>query len=101
VTAMQRRPRDEPLESNHLHRSVERHRARRERWTREGERPLARNLALIGSIGWLIVVPPLLGALLGRWLDRSLDTGIFWSAGLIFLGVALGGAMAWRRIEHE
>ena len=86
---------------NHLHRSVELRRRRRAQWEREGERPLARNLALIGAVGWLVVVPAVLGAFAGRWLDDALGTGIMWSAGLIFAGVVAGGWMAWKRVERE
>jgi ATP synthase protein I len=59
------------------------------------------NLAIVGTLGWLLVVPPLLGALAGRWLDRRYGTGVFWSASLIFVGVVAGGAMVWRRMNQE
>lgn len=76
-------------------------RERRERWHREGERPMGRNLALIGTLGWLVVVPTLLATALGRWLDRALDAGIFWTVSLIFAGIIYGGWLAWKRIEQE
>jgi len=73
-----------------LRRAVERRRAARAKWQREGERPLARNLALAGTLGWLIVVPALLGALAGRALDRLAGTGVTFTSALIFVGVAVG-----------
>lgn len=86
---------------------VRRSRERRERWGREGERPLGRNLALIGALGWLVVAPTLLGLFVGRWLDRlafghgAPGHGIFWTLSLLFGGLALGCWLAWQRIEHE
>ena len=84
-----------------LDRAVERSRRRRERYAREGERPLARNLAMIGSLGWLIVLPTLLGTLLGRWLDGLAGTGITLTAALMLVGLVLGCRLAWTRMHHE
>lgn len=76
-------------------------RERAERWKREGERSIGENLAMIGSLGWLVVIPALIGIFLGRWMDRSFDSGIFWTLGLLVAGVAVGSALAWRRMFHE
>jgi len=84
-----------------MHRAVRLREERSERWKREGERSLWGNLSMIGALGWLIVSPILLGVFLGRWLDRSFDTGITFSGALIFLGAVLGGHLAWRRIHKE
>jgi ATP synthase protein I len=93
---MTREPPDEELQ-----RAVERRRAARARWQREGERPLARNLVLAGTLGWLIVVPALLGALSGRALDRLAGTGVTFTSALIFAGVALGGWLAWSHVRRS
>jgi ATP synthase protein I len=74
---------------------------RQDQWQRTGERPVWRNLTMIGAIGWLIVLPMLVGILLGRWLDARLGSGIFWSGALIMLGAVLGGYLAWQRIRDE
>ena len=74
---------------------------RRDEWRRTGERPLWRNLSMIGAIGWLIVIPILLGVLLGRWLDIYFESGIFWSGALIVLGAAVGSYLAWQRVMEE
>jgi ATP synthase protein I len=79
---------------------VERHRLRHERWQREGERSLAQNLGMIGSLGWLIVTPCLLGILVGREVDRAFETGIMWSAALLVLGLTFGCWLAWQRMHH-
>ncbi len=95
---MDDRPRGdgEPLQEG-----VRTRRRRHEFWQREGERPLARNLALIGSLGALIVVPTLVGMFIGRWLDRTLDAGVFWTVSLLFGGLCAGCYMAWKRIDVE
>ena len=69
-------------------------RARRERWRREGERPLGHNLAMIGVLGWLVVTPTLIGIFVGRWLDRTAGSGIFWTVSLLFAGLC--SAAGWR-----
>ena len=74
---------------------------RAERGKIEGERPLWQSLSMIGALGWLIVVPTLLGVLAGRWLDRYFETGIFFSGALIFLGIAIGCHLAWQRSNKE
>ena len=84
-----------------LHRAVDLRKKRREQWEQEGERPLWKNLSMIGALGWLIVVPTLIGVLLGRWLDKSFDTGILFSGALIFLGIILGSYLVWQRIAKE
>jgi len=84
-----------------MHRAVRLRERREDRWKREGERSLWQNLSMVGALGWLIVTPILLGVVLGRWLDRTFGTGIFFSGALIFLGVALGSYLAWQRIRKE
>jgi ATP synthase protein I len=86
--------------NNSLAEPVRRRRVRRERWRREGERPLGHNLALIGVLGWLIVMPTLIGIFVGRWLDRITENGIFWTVSLLFVGLCLGCWLAWRRVNE-
>lgn len=84
-----------------LSKAVQHRKRRDDEWARSGERPLWRNLSMIGALGWLIVVPTLLGALAGGWLDRKLGSGIFWSGALIMVGAAIGGILAWQRVRSE
>jgi ATP synthase protein I len=85
----------------HLDEAVRMRRERRARWQQEGERSIGQNLAMIGVLGWTIVIPTLLGVFAGRWLDREFGTRIFWTLGLLTAGLALGCALAWRRIHRE
>jgi len=79
--------------------SVGRRAARRAFWMAHGERSLARNLAMIGALGWLVVTPTLVGVFAGRWLDRHFAAGIFWTGAFIVVGLTLGCTLAWRRIQ--
>jgi ATP synthase protein I len=86
---------------DHLDEAVRLRRRRRALGQQEGERPIGRNLALIGALGWTIVTPPLIGVFVGRWLDGRLASGIFWTLSLLAFGLALGCALAWKRMQSE
>ena len=92
----QRPPNGEPLDQ-----AVKTRRERRARWQREGERSIGQNLAMIGALGWTIVTPTLIGIFAGRWLDRQFGSGIFWTLGLLVLGLSLGCTLAWKRMYRE
>lgn len=72
---------------------------RRARWLRDGDGSVARRLAQIGVLGWITVIPMLIGIFAGRWLDGRYHSGIFWTAPLLMLGAALGCWSAWRWIK--
>jgi ATP synthase protein I len=65
------------------------------------EPSLGARLGQIGVLGWTIVVPTLLFLFLGRWLDRSFGTGIFFSAPLLMIGAAIGFWSAWRWMHRQ
>ena len=76
--------------------------AERDRKFREDREPtVATRLGQIGVLGWAIVAPILLGVVLGRWLDGTLKTGIFFTAPLIMLGAAGGMWTAWRWMHRQ
>jgi ATP synthase protein I len=58
-------------------------------------------LGLVGTVGWMVSLPGVLGALGGRWLDARCHTGIHWTLGLLVVGVALGCLSAWRHVRQE
>lgn len=60
------------------------------------EPSLGSRLGQIGILGWTIIVPTLIGVVAGRWLDRTFDGGIFFTAPLIMLGAAFGLWSAWK-----
>jgi ATP synthase protein I len=83
-----------------LDRAVRLRRDRSERWRHDGERSIGQNLAMIGALGWTIVTPTLIGIFAGRWLDRAFASGIFWTLGLLVLGLTLGCWLAWQRMHR-
>ncbi len=95
----QTRPENE--EPDGLAESVRKRRDRRRLWRAEGEPSVIRFVGQIGVLGWMIVVPALIGLFIGRWLDHRLATGIFWSAPLLLVGVAIGCWSAWRWMHAE
>lgn len=65
------------------------------------EPTLGARLGQIGVLGWTIVVPTLLCLVIGRWLDKRLGTGVFFSAPLLMLGAAAGLWFAWKWMHRE
>jgi ATP synthase protein I len=89
-------PRQDKSDDDPLVTQARLRRDRHDRWLREGDMSVGRRLAQIGVLGWIFVVPTLAGLFFGRWLDARFETGIFWSAPMMFLGVCLGGWTAWK-----
>ena len=75
----------------------ERHR----RWLREGEPSFGRQLARAGVLGWIIVVPMLIGVFIGRWIDARFGSGIFWTAPLLLIGTAIGCRSGWYWMHRQ
>lgn len=93
--------RQDAAHEDEMTKAVEQRVRRVKHWEDFGERSIGQNLSMIGSLGWLVILPTLLGLGLGRYLDQTFGTGIFWSAAFIFLGVAFGSYLAWRHIKEE
>ncbi|MDP5190583.1 AtpZ/AtpI family protein [Rheinheimera baltica] len=58
-------------------------------------------LGMMGLIGWSVVVPTLLGAALGMWLDKRYPSAQSWTLMLLVAGLCLGCFNAWRWVEKE
>lgn len=91
MTPTTKLPRDE---EPRLPRAIERYRERKQ----ASARSLAAKVVLVGSLGWLVVVPTLLGTWGGRWLDRRFDSGVFWTAAGLMAGVFVGSFMLWKSL---
>jgi ATP synthase protein I len=81
--------------------AVRQQRRRQQEWLREGEPSMTRFVGQIGVLGWIIVAPTLIGLFIGRWLDHRFDTGIFWSAPLLLVGVVIGCWSAWKWMHKQ
>lgn len=88
-------------DENEVISGVRRRLARRHHWLRHGAPTLGGQLARVGVLGWIIVVPTLLGAWLGHFLDRAGGGGIFWSGSLMAAGIGLGCWSAWKWVHSQ
>ena len=64
-------------------------------------RSVWQGLAQVGTVGWMVALPAVGGAFLGRWIDGRYGTGIFWTLSLLTLGLAIGCVAAWRAMNRE
>ena len=92
---------DGPVAGEELLQEVKRRAERDQRWRREGEPGLMRQVAAVGVMGWIVVVPTLAGVVCGRWLDQRWDSGITATGALLVLGLALGCWSAWRWMHQS
>ena len=58
-------------------------------------------LGMMGLIGWSVVVPTLLGAALGIWLDNRHPGKHSWTLALLVAGLVIGCLNAWRWVSSE
>ena len=58
-------------------------------------------LGMMGLIGWSVVVPTLLGAALGIWLDKHHPGKHAWTLALLVAGLAIGCLNAWYWVAKE
>lgn len=58
-------------------------------------------LGMMGLVGWSVVVPTLLGAALGLWLDQRDPGGRSWTLALLMAGLTLGCLNAWHWVSRE
>ncbi len=58
-------------------------------------------LGMMGLIGWSVVVPTLLGAALGLWLDEHHPGKHSWTLALLVAGLSIGCWNAWRWIAEQ
>jgi ATP synthase protein I len=58
-------------------------------------------LGMMGLVGWSVVVPTLLGAALGMWLDTHHPGRHAWTLALLVAGLALGCLNAWHWVAKE
>ena len=58
-------------------------------------------LGMMGLIGWSVVVPTLIGAALGLWLDKHYPGTHGWTLALLVAGLTIGCLNAWRWVAKE
>ena len=58
-------------------------------------------LGMMGLIGWSVVVPTLLGAALGIWLDNRDPGSHSWTLALMVAGLVIGCFNAWHWVAQQ
>ena len=58
-------------------------------------------LGMMGLVGWSVVVPMLLGAALGIWLDKHYPGTHSWTLTLLIIGLFAGCLNAWHWVARE
>jgi len=58
-------------------------------------------LGMMGLVGWSVVVPTLLGAALGIWLDNHHPGKHPWTLSLLVVGLSAGCLNAWHWVAKE
>jgi ATP synthase protein I len=58
-------------------------------------------LGMMGLIGWSVVVPTLLGAALGLWLDTRHPGAHSWTLALLMAGLTIGCLNAWHWVAQQ
>jgi ATP synthase protein I len=54
----------------------------------------------VGTLGWLLALPIVGGALIGHLIDRKLGTGLTFALGLLGVGLAMAGYALWRHADE-
>jgi len=60
-----------------------------------------RSLALVGSVGWPIVLLAIGGAMLGRHLDQRFASGVRFTLVLLTVGTSAGVLIAFRTLRES
>jgi len=68
---------------------------------RHSRRTVWFGLGMMGLIGWSVVVPTLVGAALGVWLDKRHPGTHSWTLTLLVVGLVLGCWIAWHWVDKE
>jgi ATP synthase protein I len=75
--------------------------ARKLRAQRDSKQGVWFGLGMMGLIGWSVVVPTLLGAWLGIWLDNRHPGKHSWTLTLLIIGLSIGCLNAWHWVAKE
>ncbi len=93
---------DKPMRSTPpMAREVEADARRKLKARRHQDRGVWFGLGMMGLVGWSVVVPTLLGAALGIWLDRHHSGQHSWTLALLVGGLTLGCFNAWHWVAKE
>ena len=87
--------------SSRLGREVGAKAARKIKARRKSTQGVWFGLGMMGLIGWSVVIPTVLGAALGMWLDNRYPGTVSWTLTLQIIGLCLGCLNAWHWMAKE
>ena len=82
-------------------REVRRRREQHDKHVRDGDSSFWQSVGMMGTIGWSVAVPTVLGVLLGRWLDGRLDSAHVFMVFFMLVGLVTGCVTAWRMVAEK
>jgi len=68
---------------------------------RDSARLVWSGVSMMGLVGWSVVLPTVLGAAFGAWLDQHYPMRHSWTLTLLFTGLFLGCLNAWYWVARE
>ena len=68
---------------------------------RPADQTLILGLRMSGMVAWSVVIPTLLGAVLGSWWDRRHPGPHSWTLALLMAGLVIGCGNAWYWVSRE
>jgi ATP synthase protein I len=84
-----------------MFRTVRRQKEKKVECRRRGDQSVWSVIGMMGMVGWGVILPAVLGGLLGRWLDGKLGTRPDLAVLFALLGLGLGCWNAWRMVNRE
>ncbi len=85
----------------HVIQQISQQESRKLKAQRKTNQTIWQGFGLFGLIGWAVVVPTLLGTMLGLWLDKHHPINHSWTLSLLVLGLCLGCWQAWYWVGVE
>lgn len=89
-----------PPSAEQMIRRVGAQQSRAER-SRRNARSIWNSIAILGVVGWSVVLPTLIGVAVGSWIDHRWPSRLSWTLILMFLGLVLGCTNAWMRVKGD
>lgn len=68
---------------------------------RKEKQGMWKSIAILGTVGWSVTIPTVVGVALGVWLDRHWPARFSWTLTLLTVGLAIGCVNAWLRIKEQ
>jgi ATP synthase protein I len=92
---------DEKLKKNILSQKIGNKANRILKAQRQSKQSVWFGLGMIGLVGWSVIIPTLLGAALGIWIDENHPSSHALTLPLIIVGLIIGCLNAWHWVKKE